>query len=400
MFVRIALLGSLACILAATLVPVGTELQPEFVRCIVCGSRGWADVLANVLLFAPLGAALALNGRIGSRPVFYAFLLSACIELAQTAIPGRDPSLGDVCFNTLGAVAGQIAARVAGRWLVPGDRAAGRLSIAVSGLAVLLFALTGWLFAPAIPVASFRAWYTADLPELSWYHARVLQTRLGAISFRTDELPNPAEVRRLLLLGAPLHIEAIAGPPVPALGPLFLIEGHRGQELFLVGPDRDDLVFRFRTLAARLRLDQPDLRLRGAFASVAAGDTIRIDIRRAGVGYCITLNRAQRCGIGYTVGHTWALVLYPKHWPPWSHDLLGAAWVAGLALPVGLWTRRRAESLVAVALFVAGLLAVPPLVGLLATPVGQWCGAVVGWTLGLALQRALRRQGAASASGS
>jgi hypothetical protein len=220
---------------------------------------------------------------------------------------------------------------------------------------------------------------------------------LGSVSFHSDEIPNAREVRRLLLLGAPLRIEAIAGPPVPALGPLFVIEDDRDEELFLVGPDRDDLVLRYRTRAAALRLDQPDLRLRRAFAAVTPGDTIHIDIRRVGAGYCMTLNRLQRCGIGYTVGSAWAFVLYPKHWPPWAHDLLGAAWVAGLALPVGLWTRRRTETLVAASLFGAGLFTVPSLVGLLPTPAVQWGGAATGWVAGFALYRVLRGRPGASA---
>src|SRR5258708_7450434 len=117
---RVALIVALACILGATLAPVGTEFQPDFVRCIICGGRGWADAVANLLLYAPLGAALFWNGRVGRRAVGMAFLLSACIELAQTFIPGRDPSLSDVAFYTMGAGAGQIAALWTRRRVVPG----------------------------------------------------------------------------------------------------------------------------------------------------------------------------------------------------------------------------------------------------------------------------------------
>ncbi len=395
---RVVLVASLACILGATLVPLGTEFQPVFVSCILCGSRGWADAVANLLLFMPLGAALAWNGRVGLRAVSYAFLLSASIELAQLIIPGRDSSLGDVTFNTLGAATGQIAALLARRWLVPDAPIASRLSLAAAALATAILSLTGALLAPAIPASTLSLWYAPNLPEMPWYHARVLTTRLGDTMVRPGVLPTRS--RQLLLGGAPFSTTAIAGPPVPALGAMLVIENDSGGQLYLVGPDRDDLVLRYQTRAATWGLDQPDIRLRGAFAAVARGDTIRIDLRRHGNAWCLSLNLVQRCGLGYTVGAAWAMVLFPRHWAPWSYTLLGAMWVGGLALPIGLWARPRIESAVAVALFAGAVAVVPSLVGLAATPASEWCGAALGYAAGLALQPVLRRSLAATATGS
>jgi len=397
---RAALAASLACILGATLAPVGTEFQPDLVSCILCGSRDWADAISNLLLYAPLGAALAWTGRVGWRPVFYAFLLSACIELSQTVIPGRDPSLGDVTFNTLGAAAGQLGAVLARRWLVPDVPAAARCSLAAAALAAALFALTGRLLAPELPTTVLGVWYAPALPEMSWYHARVLSARIGAIRLHTGPWSNAGDVRRSLMSGAPLDIEAMAGPPVPTLGPLLVFEDAGANQIYLVGPDRTDLVLRYQTRAARWGLDQPDIRLRGAFATVESGDTIRIDIRRQGAGYCLSLNSLERCGLGYTIGAAWAIVLYPRHWPPWAHALLGAMWVGGLALPVGLWSRRRVETILAVALFSGAAALVPPLVALSATPAHEWWGAALGWGAGIALQVVLRRRDSVSATGS
>lgn len=396
---RAALIASLACILGATLAPVGTEFQPDFVSCILCGSRDWADAISNVLLYAPLGAALAWNGRVGWRLVFYGFLLSACIELSQTVIPGRDPSLGDVTFNTLGAAMGQLGAVFARRWLVPDVPTAARCSLAAATLAAALFALTGMLLAPEFPTTTLSIWYAPALPEMSRYHAHVLSARIGAIPLHPGPLANTGDVRRSLLTGAPLGIEAVAGPPVPSLGPLVVFEDGANQ-ISLVGPDRADLVLRYQTRAARWGLDQPDIRLRGALVTVKSGDTIRIDIRRQGGGYCLSLNSLERCGLGYTIGSAWGMVLYPRHWPPWAHALLGAMWVAGLALPVGLWSRRRVETVLAVALFGSAAALVPPLVALSATPGREWWGAALGWGAGIALQVVLRRPSSVSATGS
>ncbi|HET7252122.1 MAG TPA: hypothetical protein VFI79_19935, partial [Gemmatimonadales bacterium] len=138
-------------------------------------------------------------------------------------------------------------------------------------------------------------------------------------------------------------------------------------------------------------LDQPDIRLRDAFAAITAGDTVRLGIQRRAVEWCLSLNRLERCGLGFTLGDAWALVMYPRHWPPWSHTLLGAMWIGGLALPVGLWTRRRIESVVAIALFAGAVALLPSLVAALRTPANEWWGAALGWGAGLALQTILRR---------
>jgi len=276
-------------ILGATLTPMDAGSETDFIACIVCGSRGNADALVNVILFAPLGLALARTGRTGIRWIGCAALLSATIEFAQLVIPGRDPSLGDLCFNTVGAATGQLAAHIGWRWLVPDVRTAARLSVAASIAAILVYGLTARLLAPMLPASTFHVSWTANRPQLEWYHARGLYVTLGSITLRAGEIPRSAEVRRLLLAGAPLHIEAIAGPRVRALGPLFVIADERDREVLLIGPDRDDLVLRYRTLAARWRLDQPDLRLRGALARIARGDTLSIDARHEAGGTCLML---------------------------------------------------------------------------------------------------------------
>lgn len=367
-------------------------------RCIICGGRGWADAVANLLLYAPLGAALFWNGRVGRRAVGMAFLLSACIELAQTFIPGRDPSLSDVTFNTLGAGAGQIAALLARRWLVPDDSVAARCSLAAAALGTGVLALTGALLAPALPSGALSIWYAPALPEMPWYHARVLAARLGGMPIQPGLLPRQAD--QVLRSGGPLFVTALAGPRVPTLAPLIVFEDDHVDQIYLVGPDRNDLVVRYQTRAATWGLDQPDIRLRDALAGSTAGDTLRIGIHRRRVEWCLSLNQLERCGLGYTAGAAWALVMYPRHWPPWSHTLLGAMWVGGLALPIGLWTRRRFASVVAVALYGGALALVPPLVALLGTPAMQWCGAALGWGAGLALQALLRRGVWPSAPGS
>jgi glycopeptide antibiotics resistance protein len=72
------------------------------------------DLAGNVLVFAPLGAALALAQR--DRPVWRRLLLatlggaglSLVIELIQTATPTRVAALEDWLLNTGGALLGAV----------------------------------------------------------------------------------------------------------------------------------------------------------------------------------------------------------------------------------------------------------------------------------------------------
>lgn len=103
----------LLLVLAVTLTPVGGHPNSQPAWCIVCGTRGLADFLGNILLFVPLGLALAALGWSWWRVALAGTLLSVGIEALQVfVVTGRDASIGDVLGNGLGALAGALA------WLV------------------------------------------------------------------------------------------------------------------------------------------------------------------------------------------------------------------------------------------------------------------------------------------
>jgi len=124
---RPLLIASVIAILAATLFPVAGAESERFIACVVCGERGIADVLVNIILFLPFGAALAAGGVSLPRCGLAAALLSASVEFAQLWIPGRDPSLGDVVSNTLGGGLGAVLVATAPYWLVTPRARAARL---------------------------------------------------------------------------------------------------------------------------------------------------------------------------------------------------------------------------------------------------------------------------------
>jgi glycopeptide antibiotics resistance protein len=111
---RIALCASLAAIFAITLVPAHGANDRQLVPLIriVRGLTPPVDpgvatnVVGNIFLFLPLGAALCLLGLRRRAIALTAFCLSAAIEITQLFIPGRTTSTDDVLCNTLGAVVG------------------------------------------------------------------------------------------------------------------------------------------------------------------------------------------------------------------------------------------------------------------------------------------------------
>ena len=378
-------------ILWATLTPDYSEPLQPWTLCLLCSRRGLADILCNIILYGPLGACAALAGWRGWRVMLFAAVLSLGCESAQMFIPGRDPSVTDLSSNVVGAGAGLVLARTARWWLLPDPRRAGLLTLAGAVTAAGVFTLTGLLLVPSFPHSTYWVQWTPKLGHLEWYRGRVLQASLGGLDLPPDRpLPNSSEVRNLLLTGAPLRLTAVAGPPVPSLASLFSIADEHPHEIFLVGPDRTDLVLRYRTRAAAVRLDQPDLRLADLARPLAAGDSFTLRVWRDGAGYCVQLNTAQACRNGFTIGDGWALLYYGSHWPAWYKELLRVFWVAFLLLPLGLWGRRGWPSVVGGVSAAAGLVVIPALVRLEPTTASQLLGALAGVALGVGLQAGLR----------
>ncbi|MBI1722501.1 MAG: VanZ family protein [Gemmatimonadetes bacterium] len=381
----------LLAIFVATLTSMGGG-APLPVWCVYCDSRASSDVLLNLILFLPLGVAIALNGWWGRAAFVAAGLLSAGIETAQFFIPGRDPSLGDVIFNTLGAAAGIAIVRTAPHWLNPPRRLRPALIVVAAALPPAMWAVAGFLGSPAFPRSTYYGQWTPNLANLEWYRARVDRVSLGPLELPTHRLERSEEVRARLLAGEPLTIRAVAGPRAPALGPLFSIADDSSREILLIGPDRDDLVFRFRMRARALRLDEPDFRLPGAMRGIAPGDTLHLLLWRESGGYCVTMNAARRCGLRFGAGGAWAFLMYPESLTPWMRRLLGDAWVAAMLVPLGLWARRRDALLGAAAAAFAATAVVPAAVGLAPFGVESWASATAGLALGALAQVLVSRR--------
>jgi len=154
---RISLVVAVVLVLGATLLPAEPDESLDWhqVFCLLCGRAAVADGLANIALFIPLGIALALLNHAPRRALVLAASLSLAVELAQFWIPGRDPSLGDLIFDTLGAGLGGGMVRLAPRWGWPDVRAASRLSLLAAVVAGAVFASTSLLLTPSLPDTAY-----------------------------------------------------------------------------------------------------------------------------------------------------------------------------------------------------------------------------------------------------
>ena len=204
-FPRVFLAVAVLAVLIATLTPMGGE-KPRVTLCLVCGERWASDVLLNLILYAPVGIALALCGWRGPRAVIIPAILAASIEVAQIWIPGRAPSLGDVTFNTLGAALGVMLVRSSSVWLRQEGRFKPALAVCAAATAVAALAATGMLLRPDFPRSAYWGQWTPDLGNMARYRGLVLSARLGPRSLSQGRLDGSHQVRDLLLARAPLEV--------------------------------------------------------------------------------------------------------------------------------------------------------------------------------------------------
>ena len=144
----LAVTGSVLVILLLTLLPSGSGPSLPF-SYQLGGERRWlADGILNLCLFVPLGMALGWNSRSTWIVVLCGLLLSTAIEITQIFVPGRDPALSDIVFNTLGTIVGALVARRPQVWLFPNRRASRILASAATVFAGTVMTATVLLLSP------------------------------------------------------------------------------------------------------------------------------------------------------------------------------------------------------------------------------------------------------------
>ena len=363
---------SAAAILYLTLKP-GVGLVAEgWSYKLTSGDAALAELIQNLILFIPLGIFLTVAGVRPRYVVPLGALLSFCVEFAQRSIPGRDPSFGDLFSNTISTAIGMLLAVTAATWLWAPPRRSAWQARVTAVIAVLAWFGTGLMVRQSFPPPPYNTVPTPDLQNFGHYEGEIISVKPG---FRS------------------LEVVAVATPYAPRqTSPLVALMDAQQDRVVMLSVDGADLTLRYAMPALRYTLEQPDLRLRGALRSVAPGDTFVAATSHDSTNICLRLNTEERCNLGYTIGDGWKLIYFPEEAPAWMLTLINTLWMVGCVIGVGFWAGRSRDGNngaggIALTIVILGLLMVPLVTGMKATPVSEWMGVLVGLGVGYLVAR-------------
>lgn len=353
----------------------GSELHVSL--CVFCGSRGMSDALLNVVLFLPVGIVVGYR-RGMARALAVGFLISAFIETSQFFLPGRNPSLGDLIWNTTGAGLGAVVVQALRSWLAAEPPLAAR-ALVVTLLGIYL-GMAGWLALPAGTDARYFGQWTQDLGFMEHYRGELLSAEINGDAVPWG--PYPEGARPELNGDFHLGLRAVKGPPPGRIAPILSIYDALQQEILVFGALGEDLIWRQRDRAQAVGFDFREIRVPGALGAVAVGDTMVLSASRVGGELCLGLDGRSWCGLGFTPAGSWRFLMNLEGASPPFRAGLDLAWMATLFFLVGLLGGSLRSTLLLVVVsgvLVATIVGVTPLVpGGVADPLGLVLGVVLG----------------------
>ena len=386
-------LGALAVIALLTLWPGRGETTRGFSWCVACGELGTVDVLLNIALFVPFGAALAwgraFSLRNATRALVAALVVSTVIELLQLGVTkGRDASLSDIVANTLGGVLGASVAHE-GTWSVATWR---RLSwlLAFAASAVLLFGQ--WALKPAVPRTTYYVQWLPQRPAYVPFNGTLQSFALDSLRLtpggvlQARALPDEFFEGRIQLRA---RVSPGAAPPGIALIARLSLAS---DELVMLGRAEDALVFRYRANATGAGFRSPIFALARAFPAERRDAPLQLEA--ALIPGRATLSASTDDGVRHTrsfaitTARAWTLLL------PWnvavggSGQLFDAAWLAllfGVVAYAAARSRFRlytAWPLELLALAFICLTSIAPVAPQWSAWIGVMAGAALGFWLG------------------
>ena len=400
---RLALAAAVALIVTATLAsrrPAAGWESGRFDVCLFCGGYGGLDALNNVLLFLPFGVAAAAVGWRLIGTTLTATVLATAVELIQlTVVTGRYAGIGDILFNTGGALAGAVLFRTRPIWIRPSPGAAriGALAAAAAGIGIA--AATAWLLGLPLPDrplvgewAPRRAVaFTGELHRATLNGGSLPAGPIDAEttdSFRARAFTGRASIAADI---------TAAAPPPQGVAPIVRLVTDNLVHL-AINQSRDGIVF-----VPALRSRRLGLRTIAIALPAAAQPSERLHIEGSVEPRVLQISADGPRGrlsrrVNLTVGLGWAMLL------PFTLTLRDAPaigsllWLLVLACPIGFYAAAARSSvrssfwwLVIPASLVIALACVPATAGIAASGWTEWVGAVSGAVLGAVGGQRVRR---------
>ena len=344
---RISTVGAIAVMAAVFWMTLTPAYGPTAVLdfwCMACGQLGGVDVVANIIMFTPVGFTLAVAMNRRWVPLAICVLTTVLIEMLQIkVVPGRDASFSDIVANSLGGLVGVELAVRRHRYLWPDPRAARRLTLMWCGVYAAICGATAWGLRPAFVPRSL--WVQWDPPRAGYlpFTGRILAFDINSIDLPSG-FPRASLGldKRLMsdnwLATATISREALR--PRPSV--VIRISEEVTQPFALEQLDWD-LTCLQKTKAAELRLRSPRVALRDAFREPTGADSDTL--------YLVCQHRDRSLVAAAHAGHgeprEEVLRLSPSiGWnllSPFDIPLstrtrwIGVLWLLALMLPAGYW---------------------------------------------------------------
>lgn len=374
--------------------------------CVICGSLGGVDAVLNVLLFVPLGIALAFAGLRGPTAVGVMSLFSVCIELLQaTVIPGRFGTLADVITNSAGSVVGFLAGIHGLRLVRPHHVAARRLAL---GWLILWTAGQGVVAYALLPVTTSDPYFgrirRPHRDTGAQFPGNVLDARIGPERLTNGPLAKSDAVRAAYASadGVAFEMTVIPGRSTVERVEIVMVGGENGGIASFEQSGRD-LIFGARTGADAMRLRPLWFRIVDLFpADTGSAVPMRVFAqygRSTVVLQAREDTRQRTLRLVHRLSYGWVVVNPMNVFLDGTIDetIVGALWLIAILLPAGYWgalatghERRRGWHLlpaVAVTAFVTAFLLVPLLVGMRPAAPWEYMCSAAGLALGAGLSR-------------
>lgn len=370
-----------------TLTPDGGAVGRMVSICLLCGERGTADALLNIVLFVPLG--LLVGRRRGALfALVLGLLVALCVETGQL-LQGRYWNAGDLVWSGAGAWLGGLLAPMVRRWL-DGPVSLAPRALAL-GLPTLWIAATGILLRPA-PVSSgfsFDDGISLHPDPISGREASDL-TPVRPVDASTYALDD-ATMDRSPDGTWRLRAATERRPTSRRLTPIVVVYDEVDRPVRVLGADRGDLVLWQRTWAQELGLDHAGHRLRSGLRDHPLGRILTISASSTQErGLCLSVESRQVCGLGTSPARTWTVLRSREHASPAFKTVVDIAWMAALTLSIGLLGGTARTTVASSAVFALIVLAVPAVTPLVSAGWAELLGIGLGVAGGASVRPAAR----------
>ena len=386
----------LAVILVATLTPMSGGVTISF-WCLWCGAYPSLDIIANIVMFTPLGFALALATDRRWWSVLACVMTTVVIELLQIRlVAGRDASFSDILANSLGGLVGTELAMRRLLFLRPNARAATRLALGWAAVFASICGLTVLGLRPANVPRSLWVQWTPPRASYEPFSGKLLGFQLDDIVLPLGYPSASLGVDRVLRGSRWRTTTTISTEGLESRRSVIARIAEEFTVLVSVEQLGWDLACIQKTRSSDLRFRSPKVSLRNAFlvANNEAPSVMTLTCGRSdGTLFAGTDGNLEVLRLSPALG--WLLLSPFNIGVNSSNAWVSALWLVGLAFPLGYWAAmigrdrsagRSRMGLTSVAILFAlgfGLAIAPTLAGTSRAAGWEWaaalCGVALGW---------------------